>query len=222
MKEQPDPHLILVLDGSSSMQHRTRVGDGFISLYGIAMEAFNHFMDEQESVIAPCDLTIRIFRGGHHDKSMPHVVDNDLCTAVPISKSPRLTAENYRPEGGTNIRGCMVRTIEEFHNRPSFMCVLTDGEDGAFSQVTTGDAVDRATRNGWGLAYIGFGNDAPPGTKFCIPAEQSVRVPSDNLSAGLKAALSTLSVAVTMWREGVSSGDPISFHACMSRASMRK
>lgn len=153
MSENQRIHNLIILDESGSMH----------SIYQPALSGVNETLQtirqaKEEYPEQQHYVTLVTFDTGHFNK---------IYNSTPIEMAPDITADQYRPCGGTPLYDAMGRALNELRGNVKeddvvLVTIITDGYENA-SREFTGAAikalVDELKNKGWVFTYIGANQD---------------------------------------------------------------
>lgn len=159
MKDATD--ITIILDKSGSM----------ISTKNDVIGGFNGFIEKQQQV--PGEATIGLVEFNERV--------NVKYTGMRLSDAPRLTDENYRPEGNTALYDAVATTIDVVgqrlaalpeSERPNkvIMVVLTDGEENSSREYSLSSMNERINTQrdqyNWQILFIGSTPEAIAASRY--------------------------------------------------------
>lgn len=142
----------LLLDQSGSMG----------SVYGETLQGFNSYVDKLKEQKNPTYFTLTKF----NDKSC-----KPSYVAKPITKVPKLTNKNYKPEQQTPLYDAIGKTISALDRKITrdkldgkiLFVVTTDGYENAsreYDRKKIAELVKEKTAKGWEFVFMGADIDA--------------------------------------------------------------
>jgi hypothetical protein len=133
-------------------------------------------LDESGSMLSKKEGTISGFneyistlkaKGNHFSVTLTKFGENRIETPfvdIPISKVPKLSDENYKPDGMTPLYDAISKTINKTRGKShTLFMILTDGEENASKECTRetiSKLIKECEKDGWTFAYVGSGLDA--------------------------------------------------------------
>lgn len=147
-------HVVIVLDASSSM----------ISCWSETIQGVNLFLDKQKTSEIPTEVSLYTFNG---------FTTRCVLNKVPAEEAPKLTKENYSPNGMTNLLdaiGTVINTTNDQLNatkkefRPSVeIMIVTDGEENRSRQFSVSqirEMKQACESKDWTFTFLGANIDA--------------------------------------------------------------
>ena len=198
-------HICVILDESGSMQNvaeETRVG-------------FNTYVEKQLENPENCNLTAVKFNGSD-------VID--IFTNATIASNPKLTKENYYPNGWTNLLDAIGITIERINKilkdthkneRPAVLFVIfTDGQENSsktYNNEKIKEMVAACEKKEWGFSFFGANIDAfAVGSTFGMRSANTMQYDTANMDSTFEVAASSSMNYRTMKSAGVSTAEAYS------------
>lgn len=186
-------HVLLITDKSGSM---APVQDD-------VREGYNSYLDNLSTDAENWSITSVLF-----DSSV-----FTLCTAADVAGAPRLTRDNYMPDGFTALLDAVGSGVTNLENELTLgkddkvlVVIQTDGAENAsrewsFSKVR--DLIQRLDgHNGWGFLFIGQG----PGAWDAGHRLGTMHVNSSAGSGSTRTSYTTMSAATRSYAGGQSMG----------------
>ena len=151
-------HIVFLLDESSSME----------SCYDATIDGFNEFLDSQkkDAKKSGIETSVSLYKFDGH--SVKEVYNHKNVKSV-----KKLTRNDYRPNGMTNLLDAIGTTIGRINNvfsdqkkkeRESIIiCVLTDGQENfskEYKDRDIKDMVGACEKQNWGFMFLGANIDA--------------------------------------------------------------
>lgn len=193
-KKSPITHVLLVVDMSGSMSMLAEDVRG----------GFNEFVASLRRDGGRYRVTATLF----------DTAFELLCVAAKLRDVPVMTADNYRPRGGTALRDAVGKTLAEFEatklgdDERVMVVVQTDGKENSskeFSAETIAQMIaDREKTGRWMFNYLGAGPDAwDQGHSLGF----SNNVHTEKSAGATRSAYSGIAVAAAGYSRGASVAD---------------
>ena len=162
-KIKADTIISVVLDMSGSMSH----------LAAATREGLNTYLNEQREGDDKVLVNVTVFDSeydwNHAREHKPRI--NTIFNLTPIEDVPQITAEHYRPDGGTPLYdaiGVVVERTEEAldgvrGNPDVLLVIITDGDNNTSTRFTREDIkalIEKKQGQGWTPVYLGANQDA--------------------------------------------------------------
>lgn len=185
--EQPT-HIFVIIDKSSSMQHRARE----------VIDGFNQFIKEQKALPGKAFINLVYFDS---------YVSNPV-TACLLENFNRLDETNYVPGGMTALNDAVGQTITHARNSLGdhakvIFCIMTDGEENSSREYNTQrvkQLVEHQQGVNWKFIFLGANLNAfAQANAFGIDAFTQARY-SDKVVGGTLRAMSSVTNAVASYR----------------------
>lgn len=137
-----------------------------LSIQQVTIDGFNEYVDDLRKQ-GETVLSLTMF-SSHRDNEPPY---REVCVATEIADVPRLTIENYRPEGNTPLLDAIGHTIRKLDDAllakekqagAVIFVIQTDGFENAsreFTRKQVQDLIQSKEKAGWSFIYLGANQD---------------------------------------------------------------
>jgi len=174
------------------------------SLVNTTVGGFNDFLKEQQAQTGQCLMTLTKF---HSSRVRTPYTD------LEVQMAPKLSAETFQPDGGTNLRDTIISRIDAAQDRLGalageanvVMIVMTDGEDTC-SRYTERDVAARLKErmdHGWTFVFLAAYERA-------LPVAEALGFPLGNSKSfarsEVRETMTKVAHATTAYRSTRSSG----------------
>jgi len=175
------PHVVIVLDESSSMTSSVKV----------AINSVNEYVDNLRKTL-PKTARVSLFKFSSNGTSA-------VWSVLELKDVPTFTAADYNPNGMTPLYdaiGTGISTVDKnlkSEPAPVYFSIITDGEENyskEFNKKTIKELIEKRQEDGWTFMFLGVDIDAyQGGSSIGIGRDDSISLSRATLSGGIDAMM---------------------------------